>query len=51
MQVDAALARGGIRISFCWETTENDIDRALEAWRKLAGTLVKKNDETVLERF
>ncbi|MGB3490349.1 MAG: cysteine desulfurase family protein [Xanthobacteraceae bacterium] len=51
MQVDAALARGGIRISFGWETTENDIDRALEAWRKLAGTLVKKNDETVLERF
>lgn len=51
MQVGPALARGGIRISFGWETTENDIDRALEAWRKLTGTLVKKNDETVLERF
>ncbi len=51
MQVGAALARGGIRISLGWETTENDIDRALEAWRKLAGTLVRKNDETVLERF
>jgi cysteine desulfurase len=42
---------GGVRISLGWETTENDVDRALEAWRKLAGTLVKKNDETVLERF
>ena len=51
MQVGPELARGGIRISFGWETTENDIDRALEAWRKLIGTLVKKNDETVLERF
>jgi len=45
------LARGGIRVSLGWETTENDINRALEAWRKLAGTLVRKNDETVLERF
>lgn len=51
MQTGLELARGGIRISLGWETTENDIDRALEAWRKLAGTLVKKNDETVLERF
>ncbi|MCO5129208.1 MAG: cysteine desulfurase [Xanthobacteraceae bacterium] len=51
MGTGEALASGGIRISLGWETTENDIDRALEAWRKLAGTLVKKNDETVLERF
>ncbi len=51
MGTGPALASGGIRISIGWETTENDVDRALEAWRKLAGTLVKKNDETVLERF
>lgn len=51
MQAGPEQVRGGVRISFGWETTENDVDRALEAWRKLAGTLVKKNDETVLERF
>ncbi len=32
-------------------TTEADIDRCLEAWRKLAGTLLKGSDETRLERF
>lgn len=51
MHADPEQVRGGVRISLGWETTENDVDRALEAWRKLAGTLVKKNDETVLERF
>ncbi len=51
MQAGPELAQGGVRISLGWETTENDIDRALEAWRKVAGSLVKKNDETVLERF
>lgn len=51
MQAGPEQVRGGVRISLGWETTENDVDRALEAWRKLAGTLVKKNDETVLERF
>jgi cysteine desulfurase len=44
------LAKGAIRFSLGWETTEADIDRALKAWRKLAGALVK-GDETVLERF
>ncbi|MGB3446803.1 MAG: cysteine desulfurase family protein [Xanthobacteraceae bacterium] len=51
MHMSPEQVRGGVRISLGWETTENDVDRALEAWRKLAGTLVKKNDETVLERF
>lgn len=51
MQADAGMVRGGVRITLGWSTTENDIDYALEAWRKLAATLVKKNDETVLERF
>ncbi|MBN8959592.1 MAG: cysteine desulfurase [Rhizobiales bacterium] len=51
MQAGPEQVRGGVRISLGWETTENDVDRALEAWRKLAGTLVKKKDETVLERF
>jgi cysteine desulfurase len=44
-------ARGAVRVSLGWSTTEEDIDRALEAWRKLAGTLLKHSDETVLERF
>ncbi len=51
MHMSPETVRGGVRISLGWKTTENDIDRAVEAWRKLAGTLVKRNDETVLERF
>jgi cysteine desulfurase len=45
------LARGAVRLSLGWSTTEADIDRVLEAWRKLSGTLLKHGDETVLERF
>lgn len=44
-------ARGGVRISLGWDTTENDVDCALKAWRKLSATLIRKRDETVLERF
>jgi cysteine desulfurase len=45
------LARGAVRLSLGWSTTEEDIDCALEAWRKLSGTLLKHSNETVLERF
>jgi cysteine desulfurase len=45
------LARGAVRLSLGWSTCEADIDRCLEAWRKLAGTLTKRSDETQLERF
>lgn len=45
------LAKGAVRLSLGWSTTENDIDRCLEAWRKLANTLLKPSDETQLERF
>jgi len=45
------LARGAVRISLGWSTSAGDIDFALEAWRKLAGTLTKGSDETLLERF
>ena len=51
MHVAPDMVRGGVRISLGWSTTESDIDCALGAWRKLAGSLVKKNNETVLERF
>jgi cysteine desulfurase len=35
------LAQGAVRLSLGWSTSEADIDRCLEAWRKLADTLLK----------
>jgi cysteine desulfurase len=46
----AETAMGAVRLSLGWSTREADIDRCLEAWRKLAGTLLKGH-ETLLERF
>ena len=34
------IAQGAVRLSLGWSTTEADIDRCLEAWRKLANTLL-----------
>jgi cysteine desulfurase len=51
MGLGPELTRGAVRLSLGWSTTEADIDRALEAWRKLAGALLRHSDETVLERF
>jgi len=45
------LARGAVRLSLGWSTSDADIDYCLEAWRKLAGTLLKGCDETQLEQF
>ena len=45
------IAQGAVRLSLGWSTSDADIDRCLEAWRKLAGTLLKGSDETQLERF
>jgi cysteine desulfurase len=45
------LAQGAVRLSLGCSTSEVDIDRCLEAWRKLAGTLLRGYDETQLERF
>ena len=45
------LAQGAVRLSLGWSTSSDDIDRCLKAWRKLAGTLLKGCDETLLERF
>jgi cysteine desulfurase len=44
-------AKGAVRLSLGWSTTEADVDRCLEAWRKLADALLKGNDETELELF
>jgi len=35
------IAKGAVRLSLGWSTSDADIDRCLEAWRKLAGTLLK----------
>lgn len=45
------IAQGAVRLSLGRSTSSADIDRCLEAWRKLAGTLLKGSDETLLERF
>ena len=46
------MAQGAVRLSLGWSTSDADIDRCLEAWRKLEGTLLKTHsDETRLERF
>jgi cysteine desulfurase len=45
------IAQGAVRLSLGWSTADADIDRCLEAWRKLAGTLLRGSDETLLERF
>lgn len=41
MGVAPELAQGAVRLSLGWTTTEYDITRALEAWRKLVGVLPK----------
>ncbi|MDU6139629.1 aminotransferase class V-fold PLP-dependent enzyme, partial [Bradyrhizobium sp.] len=51
MGVGPAVAQGAVRLSLGWSTTEADVDRCLQAWRKLSLTLLKRSDETVLERF
>jgi cysteine desulfurase len=35
------LAKGAVRLSLGWSTSDADIDRCLEAWRKLAGSLLR----------
>jgi len=37
------IAQGAVRLSLGWSTSPADIDRCLEAWRKLAGTLLKES--------
>jgi cysteine desulfurase len=39
-------AQGAVRLSLGWSTSEEDIDRCLEAWRKLADTLLKGGRNT-----
>ncbi|BAL77144.1 cysteine desulfurase family protein [Bradyrhizobium cosmicum] len=41
MGYDAAVAQGAVRLSLGWSTEPDDINRALEAWRKLGNTLLR----------
>jgi cysteine desulfurase len=41
MGVDPALARGAIRVSLGFSTSNDEIDRFLNAWNKLIRTLLK----------
>lgn len=50
MGFGAKLAQGAVRLSLGWSTSEADIESCLKAWRKLANTLLRR-EETRLERF
>jgi cysteine desulfurase len=41
MGFSSDLAQGAVRLSLGWSTSETDIDRTLEAWRKLADGLLR----------
>ncbi len=45
MGVSPALVRGAVRVSLGWTTTEPDIERFLDAWRKVSGALSKGSKE------
>jgi cysteine desulfurase len=40
MGFGADLAQGAVRLSLGWSTSGAEVDRCLEAWRKLSGTLL-----------
>jgi len=35
------IAQGAVRLSLGWSTSPADVDYCIEAWRKLAGTLLR----------
>lgn len=46
MGFDRELAQGAVRLSLGWSTSEEGIDLALQAWRKLADALLKGRRNT-----
>ena len=46
MGFSKSLAKGAVRLSLGWSTTEAEIDCCLKAWRKLADTLLRKERNT-----
>jgi cysteine desulfurase len=45
MGVSPALARGAVRVSVGWTTMKADVERLLNAWRKVSGALSKSSKE------
>ena len=43
MGVEPGLARGAVRISLGWTTTETDIELLLNAWKRVVSSLLKKH--------
>ncbi|HEY7229738.1 MAG TPA: cysteine desulfurase family protein [Pseudolabrys sp.] len=43
MAVEPALARGAVRVSLGWSTTEAEIDALLTAWNKVVSSLLNKH--------
>jgi cysteine desulfurase len=43
MGVEPALARGAVRLSLGWSTTESDVERLLSAWNKVVSSLLNKH--------
>jgi len=43
MGVEPALARGAVRVSLGWSTTEAEIDALLTAWNKVVSSLLNKH--------
>jgi cysteine desulfurase len=41
MGVSSEQAQGAVRLSLGWSTSDGDVDRCLEAWRKLRRHLLK----------
>jgi cysteine desulfurase len=46
MGFSRSQAQGAVRISLGWSTSEADIDYCLQAWRKLASTLLREQRNT-----
>lgn len=46
MEVPPDLAKGAVRLSLGWSTSQTDIDFALQTWRKLADALLKGRRNT-----
>jgi len=44
MGYELEIAEGAVRVSMGWTTTEAEIDRFLEAWRKLSQPLLKRRE-------
>jgi cysteine desulfurase len=42
MVVDPPLARAALRLSLGWDTAESDLDKLLNAWKKVVSSLGKE---------